>query len=989
MRNFKFFASMALVALASACTNDDLQMDAPVTPGQDRPTTNFVIDLDEAIAQTRAAYGQGADGSYKWQFEDGDKLGAMLMDEWDGLGENISNFHITDYAQTNYPFTRDASGRWSAHEDLNTLAGNYFFYFPYAPVNNARGHFGFSVNPVQPQYNENGDPFPYQPVVDNQKYVGYSFVPVNDGVSELKLVPNLVPVFAQPTFQFVNKTGAELIVHKVAIRVTEDGSRLGKDSDDEIANDVYRKDMNELLATTMALTPAKRGFERVRGQWLNTKESFDKEQELMWEHVISYTDGAADEKYIWPKGVSGQEMDWVANKRPFYALSEEYKNTYLQAPAYEYVADFTGVTGGYKVKPFNRIQALLVMPAGYYYAASMEALIYVSPVGAEDDDYVVRVPLNTDSYVSDDVASIAGHNFLRPGKITKFLAEFDAAGMQSYDITKAQITSSEDLMWLIQQAEKHVGDYNMVVSTSGKRVVLTKEIEDRLNALPNLHLYVNGKITIAADASSNAINKLHFSNNGNLAKVRTHLTILNKQVATKDIFNCDAIIVKKEGALITDKNVTADKVENAGEIKANVLTAEVYNTGIINATTIVGDVDNNKGTVKVARDITGDVANSGVLEASNIFGYAQNSGTLTVTGKVTEDVQNRGTATINTVEGFLTNNIGATATVNTTAEFNNYGKLNLKGSNTIIAAGYNEGSIDIKGAYTVESLINKGSVDVNADVTVLATGGVIENVKGTITVNATVYAKEDGIVNNYTGAVINVNGKLAEEVKNSGEIFVKGNGKVIVNGNLNQDVKGIIDVTEATGAEADAQKAMDYVTDEAGNAFRYVVKESANSSELKAALLARISSNNFTTNDIIVLFDAKKSIKYYGKYVNNPIPNIAYVKVVNGTTLTITDEAKDDTNFPQLDAENSQTVPEYKPFEVENGATLIVADHVTLTIPEVDVWVNGVFNVNDHAVLKGAALVKGNGVTISTTAASNREWALDGTDWTGKATGWN
>ena len=992
MKNFKFFASMALVALASACTNDDLQMDAPVTPGQDRPTTNFVIDLDEAIAQTRAAYGQGADGSYKWQFEDGDKLGAMLMDEWDGLDEKIGNFHITDYAQTNYPFTRDASGRWSAHEDLNTLAGNYFFYFPYAPVNNARGHFGFSVNPVQPQYNENGDPFPYQPVVDNQKYVGYSFVPVNDGVSELKLTPNLVPVFAQPTFQFVNKTGAELIVHKVAIRVTKDESRLGPDSDDEAANDVYRKDMNELLATTMALTPAKRGFERVRGQWLNTKESFDKEQELMWEHVISYTDGAADEKYIWPKGVKGQEMDWVANKRPFYALSEGYKNTYLQAPAYEYVADFTGVTGGYKVKPFNRIQALLVMPAGYYYAKSMEALIYVSPVGAEDDDYVVRVPLNTDSYISDDVASIAGHNFLRPGKITKFLAEFDAAGMQSYDITKAQITSSEDLMWLIQQAEKHVGDYNMVVSTSGKRVVLTKEIEDSLNALPNLHLYVNGKITIAADASSNAINKLHFSNNGNLAKVRTHLTILNKQVATKDIFNCDTIIVKKEGALITDKNVTADKVENAGEIKANTLTAQVNNSGVINANAITGDVTNS-GTVTVTGNINGNVNNSGKkLSAKNINGNAENKAgaELTVNGTVSGYVKNWGTATVNTVAGFLTNYQSATATVNTTAEFNNYGKLNLKGSNTIIAKGYNEGSIDIKGAYTVESLINKGSVDVNADVTVLATGGVIENVKGTITVNATVYAKEEGIVNNYTGAVINVNGKLAEEVKNSGEIFVKGNGKVIVNGNLTREVKGIIDVTEATGAEADAQKAMDYVTDEAGNAFRYVVKESSNAADLKAALLARISSNNFTTNDIIVLFDAKKSIKYYGKFVKDPIPNIAYVKVVKGTTLTFTADGKENAvNFPQLDAENSQTVPEYKPFEVENGATLIVADKVVVTIPAVDVWVNGIFNVNDHAVLQGAALVKGNGVTISTTAASNREWALDGTDWTGKATGWN
>ena len=45
--------------------------------------------------------------------------------------------------------------------------------------------------------------------------------------------------------------------------------------------------------------------------------------------------------------------------------------------------------------------------------------------------------------------------------------------------------------------------------------------------------------------------------------------------------------------------------------------------------------------------------------------------------------------------------------------------------------------------------------------------------------------------------------------------------------------------------------------------------------------------------------------------------------------------------------------------------------------------------MNDHAVLRGKAYVKGNGVTISTTAESNREWALGGTQWTGKDTGWD
>lgn len=973
MKQFKFLASMTLLALAASCSNEGIEQSSVATSPEGRPAANFVLSVNEESPETRAVFGNGSNG-YSWYFETGDKIGAMLMDTWDGRGEGFYNFNIVDYAHTNYPVIKNEDGEWVCHEDINQLAGNYFFYFPYEPVTNARGRFGFSINPVQPQYNEAGDLDYWASVEQNQRYIGYNFVPVGPYTGEATEVKvDFAPLFAMPAFEFTNKAG-DLIVDKIVVRATED-----------LDADMYDKDKNLLMATTMAFLPGSAGFNNVKGQWNNDGKLTD-ETNILWNHAIKYTSGVnLSESYVLP---ADPDMRWNATN-PFYALNASVGDTYAkQSPAYEYVADYSGVEGGYVVGSFGKIRAILVMPAGSYNVDGFEAMIHVRPVNSPADRYVVRLPLDLESGSFDDLGDAAGHNFLAPGKTSKFYANFDAAAMKSYDIIKSQITSSEDLLWMVEEAEKCTGDYQLVVNTSGSRVVLTKEIEDILAAKTNIHLYINGKITIAADASEDAINKLYFDDKN----VQTTLTIVNKQVAKKEIKNCIDIFVEKTGSLITgNNNITAVKVVNAGTISTNVLTAQVENTGAINANAIYGDVSNN-GTVTVQNNIYGNVTNFGKLSAKNIDGYAKNKAgaELTVNGTVYGDVENNGTATIGTVAGFLTNYKGATATVNTTAEFNNLGKLNLKGSNTIIEEGYNEGSIDIKGAYTVESLINKGSVDVNADVTVLATGGVIENVKGTITVNATVYAKEEGIVKNYTGAVINVNGKLAEEVKNSGEIFVKGNGKVIVNGNLTQEVKGIIDVTEATGAETDAQKAMDYVTDEAGNAFRYVVKESSNAADLKAALLARISSNNFTTNDIIVLFDANKSVKYYGKYVNDPIPNIAYVKVVKGTTLTFTADGKENAvNFPQLDAENSQTVPEYKPFEVENGATLIVADKVVVTIPAVDVWVNGVFNVNDHAVLKGNAYVKGNGVTISTTAESNREWALGGTQWTGKDTGWD
>ena len=958
MKQFKFFASLAMVALA-ACTNDGLELQPTVQkPGQGRPEADFVISVNENLPQTRAEFGQGGDGTgYGWIFQPGDKIGAMLMDEWDGLGESITNFDITDYAQTNYPIIRDENGRWSAHQDLNALAGNYFFYFPYEPINNARGHFGFSVNPNQPQYNNDGELFAYQPVVDNQKYLAYDFVPVKPVDGEpTKVDLNFVPLFATPTFQFINKTAVDLIVHKVAIRTTIDKTA-----------GIYNKNVNDLIATTMALVPFTAGFEDVRGQWTNKADNYDKERSLMWSNAIRYTDGVdapeatENEEYVWPKRLNvecGDKLDtykWDPAGRPFYPISKNYKDTYLQQATYEYVADYTGVTDKYIVKPFNKIQSLLVMPAGYYNVEAMEALVYVSPATAPEDNYVVRIPLLTENYVSDDVTAIAGHKYLAPGKITKFFAEFDAAGMQSYDITKFQITSSEDLKWIVEQAKDHTGDYNLVVNTSGSRVVLTKEIEEILNSIPQVHLFVNGNITIASDASSNAINKLHFTNDN----VTTNLTVLNEQIATKDILNCCNITVKKGGAILNEKHCVkaTGRINNSGKIITPELATNVFNN-YVEATITVNSYAYSKDGVKRTLQINNE--NGAKLNAKQVIGNVKNAGEAEIEQILVNpltnkggNIDNSGTATVNVIYTKATNSglLNINSSVNT---LENTGTTNIKGA--ISNTATNSGTINVIDKTTFAKVDNAktGTINVNDVLTEQTT---LTN-NGTINVTAEILVPGQGKVNN--AGTINVEGKLKENVYSKGLINVIGDGIVIANCIPNEEA-GIIDVTNANNKDA-AHAAKSNSSD---MYFRYTVNVETGEKLTAYELKPRISAENYTNNPIILVWDDKSPAKYEG--------GTKVVADANITDVIINRELLLNGNTGFEDAVN---VAINKQVTVGNGAEV-----AGFNCGKATVTISSVLKVNNHGKLTGDAKYTGSGIIEMLGANSTMSWT--------KATGSN
>ena len=78
MKTKHLFFTMALAGIFAACTNDDFLENGPAqgtVTGQERPTISGVtLNIDEA--NTRVVLGNNG-----YQFEEGDTISALLMDE--------------------------------------------------------------------------------------------------------------------------------------------------------------------------------------------------------------------------------------------------------------------------------------------------------------------------------------------------------------------------------------------------------------------------------------------------------------------------------------------------------------------------------------------------------------------------------------------------------------------------------------------------------------------------------------------------------------------------------------------------------------------------------------------------------------------------------------------------------------------------------------------------------------------------------------------
>ena len=969
MKSGKLFASVALAALTAACSQESLQFEA--APGlQERPTVNVELSFDEdavefASEETRTYFGKPAGQGYQWIFEEGDKIGGLLMDEWNGEGCGIENFDIVDYVHTNYAFIRetgeDGKPKWVTPAQAPVCEGNYFFYFPYNDTFNHRGYVAWDVNPVQPQYNENGELFQMQTVKENQKWIGYKYVDHNMEGKVNKIDFDFVPLFAMPTFDFINMTGAELTVNKIDVRVT---------SNDAAAINPWGQ--HSLMATTMVLAPETGGFGSVNKTW-EGENKFAEHTSLMYKHAQRYTKFGTDEDYVWPIGIDcdkdgyGDSWSWdasmaVANKILFPLNENHTAESIRRQATYNYTADFSKVEGGYKVGPTEHIQALLVMPAGYYYwntckdgentrtsgawwsGQTFEALVYVTtPAG---DDYVVRLDLGrpqtqgaTNGSNFDDVNSGAAPKFLAPGVTTKFLASFDASALQSYNVTDFKVTSTEELAWLIKETETNQGYYDLNVTTSGKRVAFDNTIYSLLAARPKVRLNVHGEITITAD-SDDAINKLYFNNPMLFTKLNIETAQVKKAepiyaenndeiVAESKIMNNCEIFVAKSGSLNTEKNGI--------DIVAN-----VNNEGTVTAKNIKGNVD-NKG-LMTAVDITGSVTNSGNgdLTADNVYGTVKNSATITINKNVTKKVTNSGTATIANAEDVIENNGKMTLTGKTYKDdVTNNKTMVVDGVSTFKALLINSKNAEItfnKAATCEDTFTNSGKATMKANVTVSSENKAKNQKDATIKVEKGVkFIGDDNTVYSIENYGLIENDGETHNVFNAGKIVTGSDSYTAVVKKENEEGKGTIDNSKlgAVSYEADNSQIVQLIIDDITGTSISDLNEM-----IEDADATYLQINNGTivaqANEYIKGHTADNVINYFkdgvelGNVVVSGNEKTYAVFCTNGMTIKT-----------QLLVSTKGEMVVLK--ESEAGTTLTV---------------NGTLNVADHAVLRGGTNAK-------------------------------
>ena len=813
MKTGRFLSTMAITALLAACSNEDfLNEQAPVVVDGNRPTAKVALVFDEA--NTRLSFEKGEKG-WQWYYNDGDSIGALLMDTWDELADGIDHYTFTDYVHTNYPFkrtTKDGVTTWNTPDDAAVCEGNYFFYFPYDKKFTHRGLVGWSVNPVQKNYDPaTGDYFQMQAIKDNQKWLGYKFINATDeGINKINF--DFVPLFATPAFKIGNNTGMKLKVTKMVIRTSTNRTN----------DEIDLEGTSRLMATTMMLAPKTARFDLVNKNW-ETWEDDDKSFRIhtrdMWLHAQRYigVDGITKEEQIDPVEANGNSL-LIDPSTTVHGLSGDFWKTDMElAPTYEYEIQFGD---NYIVGAGDYAVGRIVMPGGVYNhneEETFEVLLFVEKVtsgNGNGEQMVARIDMGkpqTQGGIEgsewDDVVSDQAHKFLRPDLTQVFMASVDAAALQSYSISDFKVASTERLEWILDQANNDTGAKDVTLRTIGKRVELSKAAYDILKAKPNIRLHIDGYITLPKELPDNAINKLYF-----------HYPISSTTTA-KTILNIESKQVKAEEKLVNMVNpsapYTSKVLENCeiivaegGELdtKTNDITikSNITNAGKVNAADVEGDIEN---------EVTGN------FEADNVDGVVKNYGTYLVKVLQKKNVTNKGgNATIANADDELLNEDGTMTLTGTLYKKNvtNHGDMNII-NNSIDENRYSQFAFENTSLTGKQALNNTGNLNINTNIE--STGmnrrfyneGIVK-IADRMTVNfsyiwnydrGTIFVGNDAIMitkKNTLGTVVNdidckiYNAGTVHNIKNNGFIEVEDEISITVvtdgEGIINNSVMG-------------------------------------------------------------------------------------------------------------------------------------------------------------------------------------------------------
>lgn len=228
MRTKHLFSAAMLTALFAACSNEEfVNPTAPKVENDGRPTVeNVKLDFGKANdgeGNTRVSF-DPATGKYSWN--NGDKVGALLMDEivasvrpysdpddWAKLTW-FEKYELSNYIHTDYPFVYDkANGTWNSNAAM--LEGNYFFVSPYEGYNSKRQ----LIHSIGGQTQKDGTlAATAEAFGKNQYWIGYSQIKEGNKTSEALTTVEMTRVLAPIRFEIKMIGTQTYAVNKITIQ---------------------------------------------------------------------------------------------------------------------------------------------------------------------------------------------------------------------------------------------------------------------------------------------------------------------------------------------------------------------------------------------------------------------------------------------------------------------------------------------------------------------------------------------------------------------------------------------------------------------------------------------------------------------------------------------------------------------------------------------------------------------------------------------------
>lgn len=145
MRTKHILTALALPALFAACTADDFVNEGANAGLQERAKLSKDFKLITSDASTRYTISE-QNGSLKFNFTEGDKVGAAIVDEY-VPSVDPAYWDIIYSLAGNTPFEYKGNDVWQASSELGV--GHYIYVYPYNAKDNNRAALSFSLPTVQ------------------------------------------------------------------------------------------------------------------------------------------------------------------------------------------------------------------------------------------------------------------------------------------------------------------------------------------------------------------------------------------------------------------------------------------------------------------------------------------------------------------------------------------------------------------------------------------------------------------------------------------------------------------------------------------------------------------------------------------------------------------------------------------------------------------------------------------------------------------------